>query len=93
MKASRKITAALLATLTFASAIPTSPASACGWHTYSGGYHGGWGHHYGWGPGLAFGLAAGALAAGAVYSATCIGYRDLYDRWGNYVGRQAVNVC
>jgi hypothetical protein len=27
---------------------------------------GGWGHHGGWGPGLAFGLAAGALAAGAI---------------------------
>ncbi len=65
----RKITIAVsLAALTFASTASISPAYA--WcHGYCG-YHGGWGyHHYGWGPGLAFGLAAGALAAGAVYSA------------------------
>ena len=92
----RKITvAASLAALTFASAVvSTSPAYA--WcNGYYCGYHGGWGHHYGWAPGLAVGLAAGALAAGAVYSAetSCVSYRDIYDRWGNYVGRQAVRVC
>ena len=27
---------------------------------------GGWGHHGGWGPALGFGLAAGALTAGAI---------------------------
>ena len=92
----RKITIAVsLAALTFASTASTSPAYA--WcHGYCG-YHGGWGyHHSGWGPGLAFGLAAGALAAGAAaYSAetSCVVYRPVYDRWGNYAGRQAVNVC
>jgi len=98
MTASRKITAAFLAALTFASAVPATPASACGWHSYCGGW--GWGHHYGYGwgyggAGLAVGLAAGALAASAVYAsqASCVAYRPVYDRWGNYAGQQAVRVC
>jgi hypothetical protein len=100
MIASRKTMAALLAALTFASAIPTSPASACGWRVPCGAYGGwGWGHHYGYGwgyggAGLAVGLAAGALAAGAIAAQTsCVSYRSVYDRWGNYAGQQAVRVC
>jgi len=95
MAALRKTTVAVsLAALTLASAFSTSPAYA--WcHGYCG-YHGGWGHHYyGWGPGLAFGLAAGAIAAGAASAAysSCVVYHPVYDRWGNYAGQQAVNVC
>ncbi|HXZ15926.1 MAG TPA: hypothetical protein VEH77_08175 [Roseiarcus sp.] len=94
MTASRKFTVALLASLTLASALPVSPASACGWN-HPCGYHGGWGYHHGWYPGLAVGLGVGALAAGAVYAAetSCVSYRDIYDRWGNWVGRQAIRVC
>jgi hypothetical protein len=97
MKTSRKATAAFLAALTFASAVSVTPASACGWGRC--GYYGGWGHHYGYGwgyggAGLALGLAAGALAAGAIAAQTsCTSYRPVYDRWGNYVGQQAVRVC
>ena len=96
MTASRKITLALLASLTFASAIPASPAAACGWN-YPCGFYGGWGYHHGWGwgPGAAVGLAAGALAAGAIYSAetSCISYRPIYNRYGHYIGQRAVRVC
>ena len=97
MTASRKITAAFLAALTFASAMPVSPASACGWRYPCGGW--GWGHHYGYGwgyggAGLALGLAAGALAAGAIATQnSCTAYRPVYDRFGNYAGQQAVSVC
>ena len=48
-----------------------------------------------WGPGLAlgvFGLAAGAIAASAAED-NCIEYRPTYDRYGNFMGRQPVNVC
>lgn len=101
MTASRKITTAFLAALTFAAAIPASPASACGWGG-CGYYYGGWGHRhgYGWGyggAGLAVGLAAGALAAGAVAASapppSCFASRPVYDRWGNYAGQQTVRVC
>ena len=100
MTASRKITTAFLAALTFASAIPASPASACGWNHPCGGYYGGGlGYHHGngWGyggAGLAIGLAAGALAAGAIAAqSSCTAYRPVYDGYGNYAGQQAVRVC
>ncbi|GAA3855441.1 hypothetical protein AFIC_002100 [[Pseudomonas] carboxydohydrogena] len=48
-----------------------SPAEARGWH------HGG----YGWGPGIGFGLAAGALAAGA-YGPYGYGYGPAYYGYG-----------
>jgi hypothetical protein len=50
-------------------------------------------YHGGWGPGLAigiFGLAAGAVIASQV---DCVRYRPIFDADGNYVGRQAVNIC
>jgi len=51
-----------------------SPAEARGWH------HGG----YGWGPGIGFGLAAGALAAGAygAYGPYGYGYGPAYYGYG-----------
>jgi hypothetical protein len=74
-----------LAALTLSAAvIGATPASAGGWHH----------HHYGfWGPGVALGvlgLAAGAMAASEY---ECVRYQPIYDAYGNYVGRRAVNVC
>jgi len=52
-----------------------------------------WGHH-GWGPGLAIGLiGAAGVAAAADAASSCVGYHNIYDQYGNYLGRQAVNVC
>jgi hypothetical protein len=84
--------AASLAALTIGVTIlGATPASAHNWHP--GGFHG---HHGGyWGPGLAlgvFGLAAGAIAASAMED-NCVEYRPTYDRYGNFMGRQPVNVC
>ena len=50
-------------------AVAAAPAQARGWG------HGGWGHG-GWGPGIGFGLAAGALAAGAYGAYGPYGYYD-----------------
>ena len=80
----RKTAVAALAALTLSAAIGATPASAGGWHPY---------HHGYWGPAVAFGvigLAAGAIAA-SEYS--CVRYQPVYDAYGNYVGRRAVNVC
>jgi hypothetical protein len=89
MSVNRKLIAASLAALTLSlSLMSANPASA---HYLSHpGYHG---YHGGWGPGLAvgiFGLAAGAVVASQV---DCVRYRPVYDENGNYVGRQAVNIC
>jgi hypothetical protein len=52
-------------------------------------FHGGWG----WGgAGLALGLIGGAIAAD-IAARSCTRYRPIYDEDGNYLGRQAVNVC
>ena len=63
-------------------------------HPAPGGHfgHGGWGPGYWGGAGLAFGLAGAALATGA-YVDYCVSYVPVYDDWGNYVGRRAVNAC
>ncbi len=87
----KKTIAASLAALTLATAVVSAtPASAGGWH-------GGWRHHGGyWGPAFAFGvlgLAAGAMAASAAAQNECVRYQPVYDAYGNYAGRQAVNVC
>jgi hypothetical protein len=74
------------------------------WH---GGYWGGGG--YGWGPGvgldIAGGLAAGAIIGSAYpyyyngygygygYGEGCLAYQPIYDQFGNYIGRRAVNAC
>jgi hypothetical protein len=68
-----------------------------GGHYYGGhGYgYGGWHHGYGgwgWGPAIGLGLVAGAIAGGAYYD-SCYRYQPMYDQFGNYVGRQLVNVC
>jgi hypothetical protein len=73
-----------------------------GWH--GGGWHGGgWrrgGWHGGagwWGPAVVGGLAAGALLAAPYYSnrygGSCYAYTQVTDAYGNYIGRQLVNVC
>ncbi len=55
---------------------------------------GGWG-----GPAVVGGLAAGALLAapyyygGYGYGNSCTVYSPMYDAYGNYIGRQLVNVC
>ena len=81
----KKTAVATLAALTLSAAvIGATPASAGGWHHY---------HHSFWGPGIAFGvlgLAAGAIAASEY---ECVRYQPIYDAYGNYVGRRAVNVC
>jgi len=63
----------------------SSPASAHQWH---GGFQ-----HGLWGPGLALGVVG--LAAGAIAPSEydCTRYQPVYDRFGNYVGQQPVNVC
>jgi hypothetical protein len=92
MNASRKTIAAFLAALTFASAIPVTSAFACGGGRC--GYYGG-GHHYGYGYGYyGWNYGAGALVAGAIAAPTsCVTYRPVYNRYGNYLGQQAVTVC
>jgi len=35
----------------------------------------------------------GAIAASEYAGDPCVQYRPTYDRWGNYIGRRAVNVC
>jgi hypothetical protein len=48
----------------------------------------------GWGPGLAIGFVAATIGAAAYANAeSCIRYRPVYDAYGRYAGRQAVNVC
>ena len=103
MRASLKTAAVALAMLSFAGAA-TSSALADGVHHHAGmgaghawaGHGGGhgWGRHgYGWGgPGLALGLFGAAVATGIAVD-SCVEYRPLYDAWGNYLGRRAVNVC
>ncbi len=86
----KKTIAASLAAVTLAAAVSATPASAGGWH-------GGWRHHGGyWGPAVGlglFGLAVGAMAASAAAQNECVRYQPVYDAYGNYAGRQAVNVC
>jgi hypothetical protein len=65
-------------------ALAAAPAEAHQhWHG-----HGFWG-----GPGLIFGLAGAAIAAGVAADAYCVRYVPVYDNWGNYVGRRPVNEC
>lgn len=52
-------------------------------------------HHHGFGPGFGVGLGLGLLgAAASEYDGnSCVAFRPAYDRWGNYLGRRAINVC
>ena len=55
-----------------------------------------WPHHlHGFwaGPGLVFGLAGAAIAAGVAAGASCVRYEPVYDANGVYLGRRAVNMC
>jgi hypothetical protein len=102
MRASLKKSIALsLAGLTLAVGIAASatPASAHihfggggfggGWN--HGGFGGGWNHggwnHFGWHHGFGVGYVGG------YDDDSCIRYRPMYDSWGNFVGRNPVNVC
>jgi hypothetical protein len=74
-----KSVAVSIAALTFGMALSASPAAAKPKFGF-------------WGPGLAFGIIGAAVAADIAYS-HCIEHRPIFDRWGNYIGRQTVNVC
>jgi hypothetical protein len=69
-----------------------------GFGPHGGGFgpHGGWGHggwgHGSWGPGYGVGVGIGVVDTGYAYDG-CVGYRPIYDVYGNYVGQRAVNVC
>jgi hypothetical protein len=78
-----------------AAALAAAPANAGPHFGHGGGHwHGGyWGGGYWGGPGLVFGLAGAAIAAGVAASAYCVSYVPVYDNWGNYVGRRPVNAC
>lgn len=84
MRASLKTAVAVLVTAATLAVAAASPAQAWdNWHR----------HGWGWGgPALAFGVL-GAVVAANVASQNCVGYQPVYDRWGRYVGRRAVNVC
>ncbi len=68
-----------------------------GWRGGYGGWRGGYGGYGGWwGPAVVAGLAAGAIAGGYYgygYGNGCWIYQPVYDGYGNYIGRQLVNVC
>ncbi len=92
MRASLKKSIALsLAALMLGAGLAASatPAAAKPWwpHPF---------HHHFWGPGLGLGIGLGVLGLAAAWqygADSCVEYRPIYDRWGNYLGRQAVNVC
>lgn len=64
----------------------SAPASAMPPHWHHG-PHWGWG----WGgAGIGLGLGLGALA---IEEGSCIRFRPVYDDFGNFMGRRAVNVC
>jgi len=93
------------ATLALGLAAAATPASAHmlhpgpggghpgGFGPHGGGHwgHGGWGHG-GWGPGFGFGVGIGVVDTGYAYD-DCVRYRPIYDVYGNYVGRRAINIC
>ena len=75
-----------IAATLFAAALSLTAAPADAHQHWHG--HGFWG-----GPGLIFGLAGAAIAAGVAADAYCVRYVPVYDNWGNYVGRRPVNEC
>ncbi len=92
MTIARKTIAATLAAVILGVAMLASaaPASARGFHR-SYGYH----RHWGPGLGLAAGaLALGAIAAGSTYYGDCyITRRPVRNYYGNVVGWRRVRVC
>jgi hypothetical protein len=105
----KTLIAGLSAISLMASVLATAqPAGAANWHGggwhgaggwHGGGWHGGrWHGGAGWaGPAVVGGLAAGALLAAPYYTYGygngCYSYQPIYDAYGNYIGRQLVNVC
>jgi hypothetical protein len=87
MRALKVTVLSVLAAAALASA-PVAANAGPHWHGGGGGWHRGWG-----GPGLLFGLAAGALVAGAVADANCVQFVPVYDAYGNVVGRRRVWAC
>ena len=93
MRASLKTTLALsFAALTMALAVSATPAAAGPikkiFPPHPHHFHGGWGPGFG----LGLGLVGAAVAADYAYD-SCIVYRPIYDSWGHFIGRRAVNVC
>jgi len=90
MRASlKKSIAVSLAALMLASslAVSATPAAAKTWWP-------GKGFGMGLGVGLGLGALGGIAASQPAYGYdSCVRYRPTYDQWGNYLGRQAVNVC
>ncbi len=88
----KKSIAVSLAALMLASslAVSATPAAAfpMGPHHHFGGF--GWGLGVGLGLGVLGGIAASQPAYG--YN-SCVRYRPTYDQWGNYLGRQPINIC
>jgi hypothetical protein len=80
-----KTIAASLAALVLGASLAASTPAAAGWRYYHGGY---------WGGAVALGVIGG-LAAGAIVASQydCVRYRPVFDRYGNFIGREPVNVC
>ena len=88
MRALETTVALSLAALTLSLSLTATPAAAKPMMP-----HGGHGRHGGFfGPALAFGLI-GAIVATGVAAESCTEYRPMYDQFGNYIGRRAINVC
>jgi hypothetical protein len=83
-----KTLAASLAALVLGASLSASTPAAAGWRYYHGGYGG-----Y-WGGAVALGVIGG-LAAGAIVASQydCVRYRPIFDHYGNYLGREPVNIC
>ncbi|HYC26146.1 MAG TPA: hypothetical protein VEC58_08925 [Roseiarcus sp.] len=80
----KKSVAASLAALVLGSSLTASTPAAAYWR-----YHGGY-----WGGAVALGVIGG-LAAGAIVASQydCVRYRPVFDRYGNFIGREPINVC
>ena len=90
-----------LAALTLVIGVGGAAAPAAAHHLPGGGFGGGHfgGGHFGggrfwggrhWGRGFGYGLIGVGVAADA---SSCVGYRNIYDQYGNYLGQQTFNIC
>jgi hypothetical protein len=72
-------------TLGFGIFAAATPAAAHPWphHGFHGGFFAG---------ALGLGLLGGMVAS-QYGDDSCVQYRPTYDRWGNYIGRRAVDAC
>jgi hypothetical protein len=62
------------------------------WRWHKGYWHNGYWHNGWWGPAFVTGVAVGAFAT-CPSSDGCWVYQPMYDAYGNYLGRECVNVC